>query len=764
VTSLVLGLIVSLCVQGAATEDALRTRTLPGGEVETWHEVERDGGERVRHGPFRRTHPDGVTVAVEGDYGDGARRRTWKTFYPSGSRRSVGRYRRDERSGDWEFWHDRPGGEKRAEGAFEDGLRTGWWNVWNEDGSRDTTSSGYYRGIEVDGPRRFTVEYRHAERGGVELRHGSFRSYWEDGSPQMEGELHAGVRHGEWRFWHRNGMLDPEFVSGVYDRGRKVRALAMLRASDLPGPEVIAGLTPPATAGGEAARVLARRVAAWPAEPAPAGAFAPGRERVGIVLAELLALDLDDDVQRARAARLHAELLVPAAFGNAFLWLPGDRPDERARNRLSLMRWHALWDLTSDDPVFWEVELPNARAWERADPGVAVMMNPPAPRLSSPRLEGPAARWAPRFSNNKRRFGETRALRDAIDGALAWLAAHREADGSWQADLFETRCLALGHEPCGGAGRPGATTGVTGLALLAFLADGNTPFEGPHAADVRAGLRWLLAEQDAASGRIGAVRATEYVYQHAVATEVLCEALAFCDSALLRRAATRAVDFVLAGQNPGNGWRYDVPPTGKSDTSVTGWMTQALLAARDAGVPVAPGALDGARNWFHLMTDDATGRTGYTERGGPSARMVGENDRFPADVAEPLTSMALYSRLRMGDDPADVPLLEKSARVVLARLPAWSPSGAGTDMIAWYFGTGAMYEMGARRRDLWAAWSATLESVIARGQSGAGSPWSGTAGSWDPIGVWGFYGGRVYATALATLSLSVQTRSERVLD
>ena len=36
-------------------------------------------------------------------------------------------------------------------------------------------------------------------------------------------------------------------------------------------------------------------------------------------------------------------------------------------------------------------------------------------------------------------------------------------------------------------------------------------------------------------------------------------------------------------------------------------------------------------------------------------------------------------------------------------------------------------------------------------------------GSWDPVGPWGYAGGRVYATALMTLCMEVYFRYGRVL-
>ena len=84
---------------------------------------------------------------------------------------------------------------------------------------------------------------------------------------------------------------------------------------------------------------------------------------------------------------------------------------------------------------------------------------------------------------------------------LQWLADHQDEDGKWDADGFDK------HDPAGdrttGPGYAAHDVGVTGLALLAFLGDGHTMKRGRHRDTVVAGVRWLLAQQDSESGRLG---------------------------------------------------------------------------------------------------------------------------------------------------------------------------------------------------------------------------------------------------------------------
>ena len=83
----------------------------------------------------------------------------------------------------------------------------------------------------------------------------------------------------------------------------------------------------------------------------------------------------------------------------------------------------------------------------------------------------------------------------AVEAALAWLAANQEPDGRWNASRHggfrEEKVLGHDRQSAG----EGADSGVTGLALLAFLGAGHTHLEGTYRTTVQRGLEYLVAIQ-----------------------------------------------------------------------------------------------------------------------------------------------------------------------------------------------------------------------------------------------------------------------------
>src|SRR5690606_17034091 len=67
----------------------------------------------------------------------------------------------------------------------------------------------------------------------------------------------------------------------------------------------------------------------------------------------------------------------------------------------------------------------------------------------------------------------------AVAASLAWLASVQSRDGRWDADQFGAGRGGQQDPTRGGAGLE-ADTGVTGLALLTFLAAGHTHEEGDY--------------------------------------------------------------------------------------------------------------------------------------------------------------------------------------------------------------------------------------------------------------------------------------------
>ncbi len=371
---------------------------------------------------------------------------------------------------------------------------------------------------------------------------------------------------------------------------------------------------------------------------------------------------------------------------------------------------------------------------------------------------GGGSKYGGRGLGGKRAQGG-RAVEAALASGLEWLKNHQSPNGSWDCDGFDAECGKLGSGSCSGRGYPEHDVGVTALAVLAFLGMGNTSSTGPYQEIVKNGIAWLEAQQDPDSGLIGDSTSLEFLYDHSIASLAICENYNFTKSPLHKRKAQKAIDYILAARNPYSAWRYSVPPNGENDTSVTGWMVFALAAAQDAGLKIDKAAFDGALAWFDEVTDPSTGRVGYNAYGTYSSRVVGINDHYPKEKGESMTAVGLLCRVFLKQDPSKETIMEKHADLLLRTLPAWEPQEYGCDMYYWYYGTYAMFQMGAHKSEYWQKWEKALESTVIKSQRSDGDE----KGSWDPIGPWGYSGGRVYSTALLTLSLEVYFRYGKVL-
>ncbi|MGJ8673424.1 prenyltransferase/squalene oxidase repeat-containing protein [Rubritalea sp.] len=175
---------------------------------------------------------------------------------------------------------------------------------------------------------------------------------------------------------------------------------------------------------------------------------------------------------------------------------------------------------------------------------------------------------------------------------LKYLASSQQANGTWSDNS--------GHYP-----------GVVGLATLAFLAHGEDPNHGPYSSNIKSCVNFILESQKPENGYIGTS-----MYNHGFATLALAEAYGAVDDPKIGRALQKAVDLILSAQkrNPKGGWRYS-PDSKDADTTVTGCQIVALLAARNAGIPIPDTAIERALKYMSSCRD-SSGAYGYTSRGG----------------------------------------------------------------------------------------------------------------------------------------------------
>ncbi|QDU87975.1 Pectic acid lyase [Pirellulimonas nuda] len=341
--------------------------------------------------------------------------------------------------------------------------------------------------------------------------------------------------------------------------------------------------------------------------------------------------------------------------------------------------------------------------------------------------------------------GGSQATEDAVAAGLAWLAAAQSPDGRWDAARWGAgREELVYNENRGGAGGDG-DTGVSALALLAFMGAGQTHREGAHADNVRRGLEFLLNSQDNHGSLSGIARPFARTYCHSMATFALAEALALTDDDRLATSVQHAVDHLLSLQNRSTGgWRYN--PGDPGDTSQMGWVIMALRSAELAGVRVPATAWTGIERFLRSV---ARGQNGGLAAYRPDVR----------DPGRSMTAEALYCRQILGDKRDDMRDLEAIA-AVLGELPGDS---AKSNLYYWYYATLALHHQ--RNSDnaalsAWKVWNQRMQQSVLATQVQDG----GTAGSWPPNTLWGGYGGRVYSTAMATMCLEVYYRYEPAGD
>ena len=156
------------------------------------------------------------------------------------------------------------------------------------------------------------------------------------------------------------------------------------------------------------------------------------------------------------------------------------------------------------------------------------------------------------------KFGGTRLGQDKLLKALYWLKKVQNPNGSW-------------------AKKVGNMQAMTGLALLTFLAHGETQTSKEFGTTVRKAMEWLSNDpMNKTHGR---------GYGHAIKAYALAEAYTMTGVSMLEDAMNSAIRIVIDGQQAGGcfTYMYDTKENKKQDLSVAGWNFQALKAAYGAG-------------------------------------------------------------------------------------------------------------------------------------------------------------------------------------
>ena len=318
------------------------------------------------------------------------------------------------------------------------------------------------------------------------------------------------------------------------------------------------------------------------------------------------------------------------------------------------------------------------------------------------------------------KFGGSKVGQASLLKALYWLKKVQNPDGSW------------------GNKNPEA---FTGLALLTFLAHGETPSSQNFGHTVRKAMEWLI--NDPVNPKAGRS------YAHAIKSYAIAEAYAMMGISELEGAMNSNIAEVIKGMQDSGSYDYEYKKGDrKEDLSLAGWNYQALKAAYGAGVRQRGllKAIEKAVSWLKKCAGSNSNGDGFPYalyKGKPNAKHAGRHTMRGVGVL----CLQLFGE---GQTPEIKDEIAQIATEDLAKLSYTKPPRES--LYGWYYATQAMFQKGGVE---WKNWNRKFQKELTANQH--------TEGYWEYPGHYHGAKGdetteRVYATTLCALMLTVYYR------
>ncbi len=299
----------------------------------------------------------------------------------------------------------------------------------------------------------------------------------------------------------------------------------------------------------------------------------------------------------------------------------------------------------------------------------------------------------------------TPELQAAVQRGLAYLAETQADDGSF------------------GGERYGRHVGITGIAGMAFLADGHIPGRGAYGSNVQRCAEFIM-NHAGESGLIAADTSHGPMYGHGYATLFLGELYGMTGDARIRDVLQKAIRLIIDTQNDEGGWRYHPRPY-DADVSVTITQIMALRSARNAGLSVPKSTIDRAIAYVRQCQNPEDGGFRYMLSQGSSA--------YPRSAA----GVASLQYAGVYEDDA----VQKGLDYLRRTLATNGAAGGGHYFYGHYYAAQATFLAGGEH---WAAYFPAMRSELLESQADTGS--------------WNDSHGESYGTGMALLILQIPNR------
>ena len=316
------------------------------------------------------------------------------------------------------------------------------------------------------------------------------------------------------------------------------------------------------------------------------------------------------------------------------------------------------------------------------------------------------------------KFGGSKVGQDNLLKALWWLKKVQNPDGSW-----------------GKAEMPAHT----GLALLTFLAHGETPTSKHFGPTVKKAIMWLV--NDPVGKRHGS---HGRAYEHAIKSYALCEAYAMTGISMIEDAMNKNIRRVIDGMQKGGSYDYHYKKTNRQDLSLAGWNYQALKAAHVAGCEEKglTEAIYKAIGWLKEHTRgenkfpyDTRDNEPKQSKPRPSMRAVG------------VLCLQLFGEGHCEEIKDDLEIIAKDDLAAYQ----WE-TNLRQSLYGWYYATQTMFQEGGAK---WRAWNRKFQKVLNDSQH--------PEGYWHNPNISAKVDGgdltlKIYSTCLSALQLTVYYR------